>query len=303
MIIDEIRTYFAFGSNGIYRLSSVSDDYLAWVILYGDGTYGVMVPYDGPTVNESFANAKLYSDEYSIDDSNVKCLVMTSSIERSRNEFAIFCTSFVDPGKNGSERKKIVSAPVEWWKRWKTLIGNSISEKMPYAVLGEMLMFNYFLSKGEKALWGGPSSASHDIVSEVADYEVKSTLSKSEEIVHISSPFQLQRSSKRLFLYYCKFEENMNGISINDCVERLVLNGSLRDEINTKLDRLGYSIGNSARDQKYIVHEINEYEVDDDFPQITPADFKDGKMPVGVKHLSYDVDLGLLNGKSVEITL
>ena len=301
MIIDDIRTFFAFGSNGVYAIDSVPGDFPAWVILYGDGTYGVMIPYDGPQVNETFANAKLFSDEYTIDNKNVKCLVMTSSVERSRNEFAIFCTSFVDPGKSGAERNRIVSAPVEWWKRWKSLIGNSISDKMPYAVLGEMLMYNYFLTKGEKAVWGGPSSASHDIVSEVADYEVKSTLSKSEEIIHISSPFQLQRSTKRLFLYYCKFEENINGISINDYVERLVLSGALRDEINAKLDRLGYSLGNSARNQKYVVHEVNEYEVDDDFPQITPADFKEGKMPTGVKHLSYDIDLGLLKGKSIEI--
>ena len=52
----------------------------------------------------------------------------------------------------------MIDCPVEWWKNWRQLIGNAITEKKSYAVLGELLMYEYLLQKGVNVEWGGPDS-------------------------------------------------------------------------------------------------------------------------------------------------
>lgn len=65
------------------------------------------------------------------------------------------------------------------------------------------------------------------------------------------------QQQKRLYLYFCRFEQNTNGISINDVVDRLVSDeGESADEINGKLALQGYGVGSSARNERYQVHEV-----------------------------------------------
>jgi hypothetical protein len=262
--------------------------------------FGVAIPYDGNEICEEFANASLYNHELNVRGQNENCLMLMSSVENSRNEFAIFCRDFIYPGNNGEQRNEITKDPVGWWQRWKFLIGNSIMEKKPYAVLGELLMYNYLLREGKKVSWEGPKSTSHDLIASDEEYEVKSTLSRYEKIVHITGQFQLQNTAKRLYLYFCRFERNVNGISINDVVNKLVVEqGESKEELNGKLNQLGYGTGSSARKEKYQVHEIIKYPVDENFPRITPELFKKETIPTGIKQLSYDVDLSVLIGKSI----
>ena len=79
--------------------------------------------------------------------------------------------------------------------------------------------------------------------------------------------------------------------------------GESLDELNGKLNLLGYGIGSSARKEKYIINEVMQYAVDDKFPRIIPEMFKTGTLPVGIKQLSYDVDLSLVEGDSIIVNL
>lgn len=301
-IAEEIKTLFADGDiDAAYQIEGVAADCPAWVVRFWD-SFGVAVPYDGEDVSEEFANASLYSYELNLGGRNQRCLLLTSSVEVSRNEFAVFCRDFVYPGKDNRSREELTGDPASWWKRWKNLIGNSIMEKYPYAVLGELITYEYLLSSGKTVNWEGPKSASHDLVSPDAEYEVKSTLSRYDKLVHISGQFQLQNSAKRLFLYFCRFERNLNGICINDMVEKLVnMHGESREELNAKLNQLGYGIGNSDRMEKYQIHEVLRYPVDERFPKITPEMFKKETLPTGIKRLSYDVDLSVMVGQKINM--
>jgi len=195
----------------------------------------------------------------------------------------------------------MIDCPVEWWKNWRQLIGNAITEKKSYAVLGELLMYEYLLQKGVNVEWGGPNSTSHDLIGKDVEYEIKSTTSRYEKIIHVAGQFQMQKN-KRLFLYFCRFEQNINGQCINDVVDRLVANaGESRDKLNGKLSRQGYGAGSSARNEKFQVHEILQYEVDESFPKIIPESFVGGTIPKGIEHLEYNVDLSLLDGTVIEL--
>ena len=120
--------------------------------------------------------------------------------------------------------------------------------------------------------------------------------------MHITGQFQLQTDSKKLFLCFCRFEKNTNGISIEDLVNRLVYDhGVSAEEINGKLLKLGYGIGNSARTEKYQLHEIICYLVDEKFPKISPEMFKQNAFPLGIKRISYDIDLAVVSGTNINL--
>lgn len=301
-LMEEIQALFADSDiDAAYKITALPAEYPAWVVRFIDG-FGVAVPYDGKEIQEEFANASLYDTSLNLSGQNVRCLLLISSIETSRNEFAAFCRDFVQPGITGSLRRDLINDPTAWWTRWKLLIGNSIMEKRPYAVLGELLMYEYLLRNGNSVKWEGPSASSHDLICPDIEYEVKSTLSRYDRIIHVTGQFQLQKTAKRLYMYFCRFEKNANGISINDMVDKLVnVHGESRDDLNGKLGKLGYSAGSSSRAERYQLHEAMQYSVDDSFPRIVPEMFKNETLPMGIKQLSYDVDLSVVPGTSVHV--
>ena len=301
-LMEEIQALFADSDiDSAYKITTLPSDFPAWVVRFIDG-FGVAIPYMGEVIQEEFANAFLYDTSLNLSGQNVHCLLLTSSIESSRNEFAAFCRDFVQPGYMGTLRHELLDDPTAWWTRWKLLIGNSIMEKRPYAVLGELVMYEYLLRNGRNVKWAGPSASSHDLICADEEYEVKSTLSRYESIIHVTGQFQLQQSSKRLYMYFCRFEKNVNGVSINNMVDKLVtVHGESRDALNGQLGKLGYNAGSSSRAEKYQLHEAMQYPVDETFPRIIPEMFKDGILPVGIKQLSYDVDLSVIPGTIVHV--
>ena len=302
ILLREIKRLLANSeNNSAYRIECIEKDYSAWVVRF-DNTFGVAIPYNGKPVSEEFAKVSLYSGQLIFNDKKIDSLFLISAEESYRNEFAMFCRDFVIPGDNGLNRRSIQADPVSWWKRWKYLIGNAVMEKKPYAILGELVVYSYLLEQGVNVKWKGPESASHDLTSDGVDFEVKSTLSRYEKIIHITGQFQMQKPDIRLFLYFCRFEENINGISLNDMVGKLVYKNHIsEEELNKKLKKMGYGPGNSAREDKYQLHEIIKYEVDDQFPRIVPEMFPDGVLPVGITRVEYDVDLSVLSGASVKV--
>ena len=298
---EEIQALFADSDiDAAYKITALPFDNPAWVVRFLDG-FGVAVPYDGKEIREEFANASLYDTVLDVPEPK-RCLLLISSIEASRNEFATFCADFVQPGDNGSLRQKLIDNPTAWWTGWKVLIGNSIMEKKPYAVLGELIMYEYLLRNERRVKWEGPSSASHDLICLDTEYEVKSTLSRYDRIIHVTGQFQLQKTAKKLFIYFCRFEKNVNGMNINDMVDKLVnVHGESREELNGKLRKIGYSAGSSAREERYQLHEVMRYAVDENFPRIVPEMFKNEALPTGIKQLSYDVDLSVVSGTSVHV--
>ena len=300
-LLEELKTHFVYSlEDRAYKLSSIDNNYPAWVVRF-NGEFGVAVPYEGDKVNEEFANARIYSKELLFKGKLVSCLVLISETESTRNEFAIFCADFVEPGENGIKRKELLEAPVLWWKKWKRLIGNAIVEKQPYAVLGELITFYYLIGKGINPKWMGPKRASNDIIADDSNNEVKSTISRYGKNVKISGQFQMQ--SKNLYLYFLRFEKNQHGISINDMLDKLVNVGQDEYELNCLLKKLGYNVGNSARDEKYNLLEMLKYTVDRHFPKIIPESFVGGSIPNGISQISYFVNLDTVPSTTVEFDL
>lgn len=288
--LDEIRKFFASLSRGATLIRTLPEEYPAYIIRTPDW-FGVAVEWDGDTaVSEHFANARICSTKMFLGGEEKSLLLFFSCHEYLRNEFASVCAQFVDPGKDGHDRIALRSDPLSWWKKWKNLLGNTIADHTPYSVLCEMMVLEHIYSTDRSAQWTATQSGTHDIEADQKSYEVKSTIRRYGADITISGQFQLL-TPKPLDLYFCRVEESPAGISINDMCIRLDEAGYDRQLLEHQLAVLGYELGASARDMKYTVLEKRIYNVDDSFPKITEASFKDDKMPDGITHITYTVDL------------
>lgn len=283
--------------------------YPAWTIKFVD-SYGVAIPYEGEEeINESFSNAKIRSTTIQFKEGNAKkALVLTSEATDIKVPFATLCEALVDPGENGEHRIIIENSPVLWWKEWKELLGNKNIDERIYDVLGELCVLKHIITKGEDAEWNGPDGASYDIETDTRFVEVKSSINRDRREVTISSQFQLFPEQKRLDLVLCRFEPVVfSGISIDSIMGEFEIMGYNTYLLNSKLEKLGFEQGMSARKKNFKLHEMLLYTVDDNFPRITPESFVNGVMPDGILKITYTADLSgltpvsLLNGDSNDI--
>ena len=295
MLKEAILNNWATDISGYAQIITATKEsgYPAWTVKISS-SYGVAIPYDGEDdINESFANARIYSDNIVFDDHTVKkALILSTSIKEIESTFSALCCELIEPGTNGEKRSQILSAPLEWWRSWKEMLGNRNIDPRIYDVLGELCVFKTLLSLGEDANWNGPDGASYDIETDWGFIEVKSTIVRDKREVTISNPTQLDPPGKPLNLVLCQFEPTiLNGVSIDSVLEEFACMGYNTEVLNTKLSKMGFDSGMSSRKKTFILHEMLKYTVDSDFPRITPASFVGGVMPVGITKFTYTVDL------------
>lgn len=288
-LLEEIKQFFA-SSYGAAALTSLPDEYPAYGIRKGND-FGVAVRWDrDEPVSEHFSTAHLHTEKAYLPGESIQLLMLTMDVEEYRNEFACVCAQFVDPGKDGEERKKLIEDPVRWWNNWKNLLGNVVSNKPPYSVLCELVVLNHVRSFDPAAEWTASTAGTHDIESANHSYEVKSTIKRYGSTVTISGHFQLL-TPKPLDLYFIRIEESPTGICINDVRDELVKNGYDQTKLEKQLSRAGHELGASTRNKKYAILEKRVYVVDDSFPKITEKSFKGDAFPNGVSQIQYTIDL------------
>jgi hypothetical protein len=289
-LLNEIRNALAqTRKNSAITVNSLEDSDPAWVLRY-DEWYGVgIVVDDDMEISERFSNARLWTNRMIVGDRELALLLLTSSVESLRYEFASVCAQFIDPGNNGTERTAILSNPLSWWERWRSLLGDSIHNKEIYSVLGELLVYEHLLQIGLKPRWSG--GGTHDIQLDNSCYEVKSTIKRYGATVTINSQFQLQKTEEELYIIFCRFESSESGQTISDVVERLTALGEDKEQLNLALEKIGLEVGCSARLEKYKLLEMRRYLVDETFPSITPVSFIGHRLPKSIIKLTYIVDL------------
>jgi hypothetical protein len=290
----EIRKLFALSTNNsAIKIDCLPSPYEAWVIRLGN-EYGVGIPIDEEMkISERFSGARIWTAPMFIQNQSLNLLMLTSQDNELRMEFSAICSQFVDPGKNGEDRKRLLESPFSWWEKWRNLLGNSVTNKSAHGVLGELITLRYLSDKGLNPIWtGGGKTGVHDIATETMEYEVKSTTMRYESIISVSGQFQLQsKSSKSLSLIFCRFESSPMGESIDDIVIQLANKGFDMKSLEDGLARYGFEAGCSARLETYKLLEMREYIVDNAFPRITMQSFVGGKLPEAVIQLTYRLDL------------
>ena len=290
-IVNEIREYFAsLPTPGARRIETLQDAYEAYVIRIPEG-YGVAIEVDDKLeVSEKFNSVRLHTGRISINGVMRNYLILRSAFEEFRYEFASMCAEYVDPGSEGSNRKAIVSDPYTWWEKWKELVGNTNRELRVYNVIAEMMVLDHKIQSDPTTEWSATRMGSHDIESAEESCEVKSTVKRYGTSITISGQHQLEHV-KRLFIYFCRLEESLEGVSINEMKTRLIQHGYDEGKLEIELERQGFERGANIRNKKYKPLEKRRYEVDDNFPRIIKESFKGDKYPNAITHIEYTIDL------------
>lgn len=270
-------------------IEGLPDDYPAWTIK-GNYEVSVAVPCDNTEAfSEQFSSVKIkLHTNVEINGTTYNILMLTCSDMNLRNEFALICSQFAAPGKS---RKELTDNPEQWWKRWKTLLGNKNADKDTYSLLGELSVVEYLLKHDKKPVWSGINGGVHDIETEHECYEVKSTIDRYRYEVTISSIYQMNKSCEKLNLVYCRFEPSSVGRSLDDLIRSVVSSGISEEEIEKHMSDIGFEKGCIARAKKYKLLEMKSYPVDDKFPSITEQSFKGEKLPDNVLKFTYTIDL------------
>ena len=290
-ILEEIRDAFAsMQSYGAMPVKGLDDEYMAYIVRIPDG-YGVAIPVDNKMeIAEKFNSCKFRTGLLSIGGVPSNYLMLISAFEEYRYEFASLCTELLNPGENGKDRKALLENPLNWWKRWKELVGNGIKERAVYSVIAEMYVLEHKLKSDPSAEWTATRMGSRDIECNGESGEVKSTCKRYGAEINISGQHQLEHK-KPLYLYFIRMEESLEGISVNDMKKRLVNAGYDSGKLEIELQHQGFERGASIRDRKYRILEKRKYVVDESFPYITKESFKNNQLPSGITHIVYTVDL------------
>ncbi len=191
--------------------------------------------------------------------------------------------------------KAIATNPEEWWKKWRSLLGDSAHSQMVHAVAGELMVWRHLLNHGHNPKWTGSNKKRFDFTEGKQHFEVKSTLNRSDLKVTVHGQFQLTvRDGEILHLVVCRMEETEKGESVNSLVECLKTLGVDEVFLEKELRALGLREGCIARNRKFQLLEVRTYLVDKDFPAITAKSFVGEKFPAGIIKLDYTIDLANL---------
>ena len=301
-LLKEIQVGFANldQSGRMLPINAMPAAFPAWVFREGE-RFGVAVECsENSEVSEGFAGAKLRTVERLVGGQHRRFLRLESSIEWLRNEFGVICEHMVSVDSGTAAREALLADPLNWWQRWRHLLGNALVDNHGYDVLAELLAVEALFSKGASFEWTGPFGGVVDIKTPSTDYEVKSTISRYGATVSISGQFQLAASSgKPLQLLHFRFEPVDNGLSIDLVCDRLIALGVDSAMLESALQRLGMEAGCSTRKEAYDLLEARSYKVDNSFPRIIPASFIGGALPAGVVHFEYTVDLSGLESQQL----
>jgi Putative PD-(D/E)XK family member, (DUF4420) len=142
-------------------------------------------------------------------------------------------------------------------------------------------------------LWRGPSSSRHDFRRGSDAIEVKATVKHGEPSAEIHGLEQLEvPEDGALHLAWVKLEQVPEGtITVAGLVENLrrLLGGS--PALYARLTEAGWRPESAAENLTFEFRERHIYEVDGDFPRLTPAMLPGGLTPTGVSNVRYDVAL------------
>lgn len=293
-LLEEIKYAFSNIDEGkAWPVGEIEGASEGWLIREKHGSMIAALPskFSG-AFDEQFASIHMRTSVRMIGSEDIKLVLIECSDYQNRDPFARVCEDFLS-AQNGS---RITENPRGWWERWKELMGNASTRKLPYAVIGELLLVLRLLRAGFAPEWTGPKGGSHDIELETLSFEVKSTIERVDETVTISSQYQLSASKeKELKLAFVRFEPGRGNMSINSLAEELAIEGFDANSLEDRLRKLGYPEGRTSREEVYGLLEAYIYCVDENFPRIIPESFKEESFPPGVIKLVYDISLSNLN--------
>ncbi|MFI5906023.1 PD-(D/E)XK motif protein [Dactylosporangium sp. NPDC051541] len=182
---------------------------------------------------------------------------------------------------------------------WRELLGGreQWTVQRLAGLYGELLVLEQLLTLDAKATdaWTGPNGAAQDFRRHPNALEVKTTTSPQGRLVRIHGAEQLVRQPKgSLTMVWLRVTTSGSDVAdgLPSIIERCTALGEPHT-IFARLDRLGFPALSSPeiRTVRFSLIDHRLFDVNDDFPGITPARFSSGVVPAGISGIEYYVDL------------
>jgi len=219
--------------------------------------------------------------------------------------FSALCEDLVCIACKEINQKKMVQYIKErllLWKQFLNIAGShGLSPESQRGLYGELrflrdvMIPNTEIAKAISS-WRGPSKANQDFQISDISIEVKTSIAKQHQTIHVANEQQLDDDGlKSLFIYFLSLREKpehaetLPGI-IDEIRKIIELKNGPAYEFETQLFKAGYIDKHRTKYLKpgYHDREIQIFRVDEDFPRIIERDLK-----AGVGDVKYSIDLSI----------
>lgn len=165
-------------------------------------------------------------------------------------------------------------------------------------LFAELVVLEALLDRDPGAIrhWLGPLGCPQDFRGSTSAIEVKATTVADNRVVRIHGADQLETpSGTALVLAWFRVAKSAaaGARSVFDMIEACSSRVADLEELEVRLRALGLPPegDGTATDTRFVTIEQRWYEVDEQFPRITPGSFLGGVVPVGAMSLEYSIDL------------
>jgi len=265
------------------------------------GTYGLFV-VDRPGDLFLFEGSGVVFGRqlYEFGGETLTCLSLRSSRTESLSGFVILCEDLIRNFGAKSSTERNLLQPEQWWSSWQGLLGDTISNAPFHGWWGELYVHLRMKEVGKAALWRSLAGGLIDFEASEWQLEVKTSTNRHSQKITASSELQLaNQGSRPLYLVYLRLIENhTSGTTMDQLLASVAKVGASPgdlDAIEAYLRKCGANPGPRRR-VPYYVETARVFRVDDDFPRLTKHSFKNDVVPPLISNLTYDIDLGSVNG-------
>lgn len=305
LVKDELRQLFNILPKQeyyMYKLKEIDEQYDAYFIREKNWK-GVAIPIDNKEIIDkdflaNFENIKVcVQNKQQI--SNGKQIYLLSLLTKKEipiDNFILLCVDFIEPGRDGKNRKELIENPQRWVNNWRDLLGNKSENDMDYSYLGELIVLNYLLKDNKDIEL--TQQGSHDLEAKDKNYEIKTTILRYTSTIEIHSQYQLRKlNNNPLELYFVRLENSIEGVSINSIVKEIQNKNYDIKKITEKIK----DISTESREKRYKVLEVRKYDINEEFPRITSNSFKNNSIPQNIINIKYVIDLEGIKYENIEI--
>jgi len=256
------------------------------------------------------ALASLDIDFLSFPATGIKGLVVWLRQERDRALFGVLCEDLAGVAQAHESERQCFLSVVNRLVRWQKFLsrGNAglLSPEEVRGLIGELFVLQHLVDtawatgRAMVANWDGPSGAPQDFRFEKLCLEVKSTSSKGDGVVSISSEYQLHDATRDIYLAVVRMNENGDeegSVSLNEVV---VATAARLDEeslgvFEAKLSSAGY-LDLEIYDQPRLTLGVPEFfRIREDFPGLSVDN-----IPHGVSSVRYHLDTRVLESFAID---
>ena len=221
------------------------------------------------------------------DISSQKVFLLVTLVNRDHeNIFSTLCEDLIYEVAEVADNNVIVTDVLERLSAWQLLFEKSsrkgLSDELQRALYGECFFMRSFLNETQNFSlcvdsWKGPERAVQDFQYSNWAVEIKTTMGKNHQKIHISSERQLDTSFVPfIYLYHLSLEVRVqHGETLNDIVDSLSVlfasNTRALSIFRLKLLEYGYFDRHKVlyNETGYTIRNLNVYKITDDFPRIT----------------------------------